>query len=76
MMKILGGIPGDVLSDRPEEREVCTVRTLTGVALLLIGAATSALAAFDVPEIDPGSAAGALALLAGAILVMRGRRRS
>ncbi len=30
----------------------------------------------SVPEIDPGSAASALALLAGVLLVFRARRRS
>ncbi|MGD0497889.1 MAG: hypothetical protein ABSC23_05575 [Bryobacteraceae bacterium] len=46
-----------------------------GITLLLIGSATFALAT-GVPEIDPGSAGSALALLAGAALVIRGRRRS
>ncbi len=42
--------------------------------LLVMGAQTFAFAV-GVPEIDPGSAGSALALLAGAVLVVRGRRR-
>jgi len=46
-----------------------------GVMMLLVGAAGSAMAGFvAVPEIDSASAAGALALLSGALLVIRGRR--
>ena len=44
-----------------------------GMALLVIGCAGTALA--SVPEIDPGSAVSALALVSGALLVIRGRRR-
>jgi len=44
--------------------------------MLFAGAAGSAMAGFVVvPEIDSSSAAGALALLSGALLVIRGRRR-
>ena len=46
---------------------------LAGLAFLVIGCAGSALA--GVPEIDPGSAVNALALVAGAVLVIRSRRR-
>jgi hypothetical protein len=42
-------------------------------ALLLIGTAGIAGASF-VPEIDPASGGSALALLAGALLVIRARR--
>jgi LPXTG-motif cell wall-anchored protein len=49
-------------------------RTL-GVAILLAGTATFALATIQTPEIDPGSAAAALALLSGGVLVLRGRRK-
>lgn len=43
--------------------------------MLLVGAAGSAMAGFvAVPEIDSASAAGALALLSGALLVIRSRR--
>ena len=44
--------------------------------MLLIGASGSLLAgAAAVPEIDSASATGALVLLSGALLVIRGRRR-
>jgi len=47
-----------------------------GIALLLVGASVAAMAIpAGVPEIDAGSAGSALALLAGAALVIRGRRR-
>jgi len=42
--------------------------------LLLAGAASFACAA-PVPEIGPGSAGSAIALLSGALLVYRGRRK-
>ena len=44
-----------------------------GIALLLTGVATTAFGT-PVPEIDPGTGANALALLAGAVLVFRSRR--
>jgi hypothetical protein len=53
------------------------VRTI-GLFLLFAGAAGSALAvscAIEAPEIDAASAAGAVALLSGALLVIRARRR-
>ena len=50
------------------------------VSLLLIGVASAAFAQHPVPqgsapEIAAGSAASALALLSGALLVIRGRRK-
>ena len=45
-----------------------------GFSLLVIGMAGTALAV-GAPEIDPASGANALALLAGAMLMIRGRRR-
>jgi hypothetical protein len=45
-----------------------------GMMLLMIGVAGTALAT-AVPEIDPGSGASALALISGALLVARGRRK-
>jgi hypothetical protein len=51
------------------------VKTI-GLIVLLVGAASSAMAgAAAVPEIDSVSVAGALTLLSGALLVIRGRRR-
>jgi len=48
---------------------------IAGMLLLGIGAASVCSAVATVPEIDPASGANALALLAGALLVIRGRRR-
>lgn len=47
---------------------------IAGRVLLLIGA-SGLLLATPVPEIDPGSGSMALALLAGALLVVRGRKK-
>lgn len=44
-----------------------------GLALLGVGMTSVCFGAL--PEIDPASGANALALLAGALLVIRGRRR-
>jgi MYXO-CTERM domain-containing protein len=47
-----------------------------GLALAFAASAGPALAgAAAVPEIDPGSANAALALLAGGMLILRSRRR-
>lgn len=47
-----------------------------GMLLLLAGAAGLAMAAPPVaPEVGAGSAGSALALLSGALLVIRGRRK-
>jgi LPXTG-motif cell wall-anchored protein len=47
-----------------------------GIMLLLVGASSLAMAgAVAAPEVSPASGAGALALLSGALLVLRGRRR-
>jgi hypothetical protein len=46
-----------------------------GMTLLLIGASTFAFATYAVPEIDPGSGASALALISGALLIARDRRK-
>jgi hypothetical protein len=45
------------------------------MALLGIGASIALLAVPDAPEIDPGSCASALALVGGALLVIRGRKK-
>jgi hypothetical protein len=42
--------------------------------LVLFGLGASAFAFGSVPEIDPGSSASALALLAGAIMMVRGHK--
>lgn len=47
-----------------------------GFALLLVGLSSAVMAAVTTtPEISPVSGAAALALLSGAILVIRGRRK-
>jgi hypothetical protein len=48
---------------------------IVGMILLLVGSAGFAMATIA-PEIDPGSATTALALLSGAVLVIRGRRKN
>ena len=50
---------------------------LTGMMLLLAAVASCAFAAVGtvVPEISPASGASALALISGALLVIRGRRK-
>ena len=50
------------------------MRMLATILTLMLGLAGMLLAA-SVPEIDPGSAVSAVALLLGALLVTRGRRR-
>ena len=53
------------------------MKKLSGVLLLLAGSAVVAMGGTKlVPEIDPSSAVGALALLAGGLLVIRGRRKA
>jgi hypothetical protein len=48
---------------------------LIGSMLLLIGMGTAVFAVTAVPEISPASAGSAIALISGAALVMRGRRK-
>jgi hypothetical protein len=49
---------------------------IAGLVLLLVGLSGSIIAGpVSAPEIDPGSAAGAIALVSGALLVIRGRRK-
>jgi uncharacterized membrane protein HdeD (DUF308 family) len=48
----------------------------TGIVLLLLGLSTFAFAGHpSAPEISPASGVGALALISGALLVIRGRRK-
>jgi hypothetical protein len=47
-----------------------------GMMLIFLGLSGLAIAAEPVPEIDPASASSALALLTGALLVIRGRRKT
>jgi len=48
---------------------------LIGSILLLIGVGTAVFATPSVPEINPASAGSAIALISGAVLLMRGRRK-
>jgi hypothetical protein len=49
---------------------------IVGVILLFVGASTLAFAGVPaVPEVSPASGAAAVALVSGAILVIRGRRK-
>lgn len=49
---------------------------LLGLSLLLVGAASSALAGpVAAPEIDGGTAASAIVLLSGGLLVLRAHRK-
>jgi hypothetical protein len=53
------------------------MRRITGMVLIMIAAGAAAVALPpEAPEIDPGSVTSALALLAGAMMIIRGRRRS
>jgi hypothetical protein len=47
---------------------------LLGMALMFVGVASFA-SAVSAPEIDPGSAGSALALLSGTLLVIRASRK-
>ena len=53
------------------------MQKILGMMLLGAGTAAVAMAALSVaaPEIDPSSGVAAISLLAGAVLVIRGRRK-
>jgi hypothetical protein len=60
------------------------VKKIVGMLFMLLGLSTFAVASDfnywieggrDVPEIDPGSAVSAAALLSGAVMVIRGRKK-
>lgn len=48
---------------------------IAGMTLLCIGVSSVAFGVAGVPEIDPASGGSALALLSGALLIIRSRRR-
>jgi len=52
------------------------MRKFAAVVLFCLGACVAASATAPTPEIDPVSGANALALIGGAIIVYRGRRRN
>jgi hypothetical protein len=47
-----------------------------GMMILLVGASNFAMAVAATPEIGAASAGSAIALISGALLVMRGRRKN
>ena len=51
------------------------MRKIAGMMLLLMGVAGLAMAGAVAPEIDPAMGVGAFTLLAGALLIIRGRRK-
>ena len=51
------------------------MRQIIGMALLAIGTCAVALSQSQSPEIDPASGGSALALLAGALVILQGRRK-
>jgi hypothetical protein len=52
------------------------MQKILGLTLLMIGASVSCLAGvIAVPELDPASGGAALALVAGALLIIRARRK-
>jgi hypothetical protein len=51
------------------------MRLLIGISLLVMGTSAVAMGITAVPEIDPASGGSALALLAGALVIIRGRRK-
>ena len=48
---------------------------ITGIVLMFLGVTMLAMATQGVPEIGAGSAGSALALVSGALLVLRGRKK-
>ncbi len=48
---------------------------VAGLALLTIGMVSVSSATYVTPEIDPATGASALALLSGALLIIRSRKR-
>jgi len=51
------------------------VYAVLGVALLVVGATNVAMATAVTPEIDPGTAGSAIALVSGMLLLARSRRK-
>jgi hypothetical protein len=49
--------------------------SVSALVLILVGSATFLSATAPTPEIDPATGSNAVALVAGALLVIRGRKR-
>jgi hypothetical protein len=60
-----------LLKENFPDEELCTNPSLLAVLVI----STHAAFALSVPEIDPAMGAGALALIGGVIMVIRGRAR-
>ena len=52
-----------------------TIMKVGGMALIAIGVAGACLATPAVPEIDAATGANAVALVAGALMILRSRRK-
>lgn len=52
-----------------------TVLKLGGIALIAIGVSSNLFGAFVAPEIDPATGMNAVALVAGALMIIRSRAR-
>lgn len=65
---------GDFMFEFPKG----TMPIVAGVALLILGSTTVSwgVPGMPVPEIDPSSGMSALALIAGAVLIIRARRKN
>jgi hypothetical protein len=66
-----------LVEERAEKQGGVTVLKAVGMLLILVGVSGFAFADIVVsaPEIGAGSASSALALISGAILVIRGRKK-
>ena len=64
---------GLALTEHSEEFN--SMKTLCGYGLLAAGVAGHAMASVVTPEIGASTAMGALALVSGAVLVLRSRRK-
>ena len=51
------------------------MKKLIGISLIFAGVAATAMATPTTPEIDPASGGSALAVLAGALLMIKARRK-
>ncbi len=52
------------------------IKQIVGMTILAATAAMAAIGPPPTPEIDPGMAGSAIALLSGALIMIRGRRKN